>query len=160
MPRDAVIGFVVFVFSAFYWLEADDIPISPLDGGVGADGLPKALALTLGTLSLLLVIRSLTARFSGVVESADQEPARTRWRPHLRAIGMLVIGVGYLFIVPYLGYVLSVLLLMLSTAVYNGKKPSVGLLAIAVSGAVFYYLLFVIFLGIPMPPGFWPGLLT
>ena len=57
---DAVVGLILFVFAGYYWLEANELPRSALSGAVGADGLPKALAFALGTLSFLLVIQALS----------------------------------------------------------------------------------------------------
>lgn len=62
MPRDFWIGLVTLGFAVLYWFEAAKIRISPLDGPVGAAGLPKVLAYALGVLSVLLIGRALLAR--------------------------------------------------------------------------------------------------
>ena len=173
MTRDTWIGIVMLGFAGLYWVGADGIRVSPLDGPVTAAGLPKSLAYALGGLALLLILRSLTLKFmaakaaagSGAGSGTGSAPADAEaaggiaWRRHLRAAGMLGLGIGYLLIVPYLGYTLTVIGLLLATALYIGAKFGPKTLAIAGIGGVFFYLLFVQFLHIPLPPGLWAGLL-
>lgn len=168
MTRDTWIGLVFLAFSIVYWIAADGIRISPLDGPVTAAGLPKSLAYALGGLAVLLILRSLmiqrlTAGKAAKPAAASTEEAeadgRSPWHLHLRAIGMLALGVGYLLIVPYLGYTLSIIGLLLAVALYIGAKLGPKTLAIAGIGGVFFYLLFVQFLHIPLPSGIWPALL-
>ena len=64
--RDCWIGLAIMLLAAIYWLEADKIRISPLDGPVNASGLPKSLAYALGGLALVLVARSLIETFIGL----------------------------------------------------------------------------------------------
>lgn len=71
---------------------------------------------------------------------------------------MLAIGVVYLAVLSTLGFVLSTVLLLLAVAIYSGRPLSLQLLLIAAAGAAILYLLFVILLDVPLPPGFWPGL--
>lgn len=175
MPRDVWIGVVVCGFAVLYWLEADKIRVSPLDGPVGASGLPKSLAYALGVLAVLLIVRSIAvARIAAKAPAAGAKVATTQkvakaaapeaeaapgMRPHLRALGMLALGIGYLLVVPHLGYALSVMALMLAVALYVGARPGPRTFAVAGIGGVFFYVLFVQVLDIPLPPGFWPDLL-
>jgi putative tricarboxylic transport membrane protein len=76
---------------------------------------------------------------------------------HLRAAGMLLIGIGYLAVVGTIGYLPAVTLLVLAAALYLGQSLSARLVHLAVGLAVLYYLIFVRLLGIPLPPGIWPG---
>lgn len=166
LPRDAWIGVVFFVFAVVFWIAADGIRISPLDGPVTAAGLPKTLAYALGTLAALLILRSLVLMRTTAVEPApapSAEPADDAKRPalyrHLRAIGMLAFGIGYLLLVPYLGYLLSIIGLMLGVAIYMGARFGAKTAAVAGLGGLFFYLLFVQLLDVPLPDGIWPALL-
>lgn len=159
IPRDAIVGACLLAVAVLYWLGADAIPESRLAGGVGADGLPKALAYALGLLSLVLIARSLAMWRAAEAERASPEEAAEQRRRHLRAIGMFALGAAYLVALPWLGYMLSVILLVGGVAWYNGKPPSLGLAAVAVGTGVLFYLLFVRFLDISQPPGLWPDLL-
>lgn len=165
MPTDAWIGVVFFVLAVVFWIAADGIRISPLDGPVTAAGLPKTLAYALGTLAVLLILRSLALRRATAVEPAPvgEGPADDAERSapyrHLRAIGMLAFGVGYLLLVPYLGYLLSIVGLMLGVAIYMGARLGAKTAAVAGLGGLFFYLLFVQVLNVPLPNGIWSTLL-
>ena len=154
--RDCWIGLAIVILAAIYWLEADKIRISPLDGPVNASGLPKSLAFALGGLALLLVARSLIDALIGLGKTSGDQ-ARISFqelaRPHLRALGMLAIGVGYLLIVSWLGYIGAIVALMFTVAVYNGAAVNRKSALVAGCGGIAYHLLFVEFLGIPLPPG-------
>jgi hypothetical protein len=64
---------------------------------------------------------------------------------------------AYLVVVGSIGYLPAIALLMLATARYMGRPWSAQLIALALGGACLYYLIFVRLLGIPLPPGIWPG---
>lgn len=156
MPRDFWIGLVVLGFAVLYRIEAGKIRLSPLDGPVGAPGLPKTLAYALGVLAIVMILRSLIARFAfgNGADGADEAvPLAERLRPHLRAIGILAIGVAYLLVVPWLGYAIAIMALILTVALYIGARLDLRTILVAVLGGVFFRLLFVEFLGIPLPKG-------
>lgn len=175
VPRDVWIGLATLALAGIYWYGADQIPISPLDGAVNAAAMPKALAYALGGLAIILILRAViievitrratetTAdgarqRPSAGAEDGGTEDAVVRRSRHLRAAGMLGIGILYLIAVPYLGYMLSIALLVFAVATYMKARPDRKLLLLSAGIALFFYLLFVRFLGIPLPPGFWPSL--
>lgn len=154
---DTWIGVTMLIVAMVYWLEANKIAVSPLDDQVGASGLPKVLAYVLAGLALLLIYRGIhvaKARVSDTEVSAVKSQSLTAWfKPHLRAVGMLVIGVLYLLVLPFLGYIISIALLLLTVSLYNGASFNVRTILVAVIGAVLCQLLFVHFLGIDLPPG-------
>lgn len=161
MTRDAWIGVVFLAFAVVYWIAADGVRISPLDGPVTAAGLPKSLAYALGGLAALLILRSLALKWlvaHRAAEPAEERPAN--FRQHLRAVGMLAIGVGYLLVVPYLGYTLSIIGLILAAALYIGARFGLKTATVAGLGGIFFYLLFVQLLRIPLPSGIWPSMLV
>lgn len=153
--RDTWIGLVMLLVAAVYWHEADKIRISPLDGPVGASGLPKSLAYALGVLAVILIIRSLAVTLAErrTRPHAEAEATSIDWQAHRRALGMLAIGVGYLLLVTWLGYIITVAALLLAVSLYIGAALTLRTVLIAVGGGILYYLLFVQFLGIPLPPG-------
>lgn len=159
VPRDAIIGAVILILAGIYWLAAGRIPRSALEDAVGAAGLPNTLAAVLAGLAILLIIRGFLVRPStaagGEVGIGGQDVPRA----HLRAIGMVGLGVGYLLIVPVLGYAISVALLLAAVSLYNGYSPAPRLAIFAIAGAAFFYILFVRAFSIPLPAGFWPQLL-
>jgi hypothetical protein len=76
----------------------------------------------------------------------------------LRVAGMLGIGTLYLVVVPWLGYVLSLTGLIAATTYYQGGGLNARVAVVALSGAVFFWVLFVAVLGISHPAGIWPSL--
>jgi len=160
MRGNLITGSLLLIFSVVFWFGADAIPKSSLSGSVGADGLPKMLAIALGVLSAAFIAQTLLMmRAAPAAANAGREEKSGEFSLYLRAFGMIVIGVGYLVLVPYLGYMLTIGLLLLTVAIYNGKRPSAGLLLFAVLGSVAFYLLFVRILDVPLPAGFWPRLI-
>ena len=49
--------------------------------------------------------------------------------------------------------------LILATTYYQGGTINRYVAVVAISGAVFFWLLFVVLMRIPQPPGWWPSLL-
>lgn len=171
IPRDVWIGLAAFALGAWYWRAAGDIPISPLDGIVNASALPRMLAIAMMLFSVLLAMRALlveymflrAARGRSAVGAdtprPDAEGMNFSVRQHIKAAGIVVIGIVYLVVLPWLGYVPSAVLLIAATSVYIGARAGLYTLGVAVAVAVIFYLLFVQLLGIPLPAGLWPALL-
>ena len=159
MSRDLGLGSLTLAVAAGYYAMASALPQSGLSDGVGPQGLPEIYAILLAGLSLVLIARSLWRVYKPrPALQAAQEP-RVERRVLWRVAGMLLIGVVYVVLVPWLGYVLSLAGLITATTYYQGGLVSRRVVVVAVSGAVFFWLLFVMLLGIPQPPGFWPSLL-
>jgi len=155
VTRDTGVGLGLLALAGLYWLGADQIKVSRLEGIVGAQAVPKGLAVSLAILSVLLVAQSLWR--ARRVELAAPAGGAGGIDAHLRAIGILLIGVAYLLMVGTIGYLPAIALLLLATARYLGRPWSAELFLVAIAGAVFYYAIFVRLLGIPLPPGIWPG---
>ena len=129
--------------------------MSRLEGIVGAQAVPKSLAVGLAILSALLIGQDLWRARRAAARGRGSRGERAY--AHLRAAGMLLIGIGYLAVVGTIGYVPAVALLVVAAARYLGQTLSARLVVLAVGLALFYDLLFVRLLGIPLPPGIWPG---
>jgi hypothetical protein len=155
---DLLFGSIAFVVSLGYYALAASIPSSQLADAVGPDGLPKAYALLLAALSVILIARSLTASRRPDRPSAERSKTIAAWR-EWRAAGMLAIGAAYIAAVPWLGYVLSLAGLLFATIYYQGGTVNRQVAVVAVSGAVLCWVLFVVLMRIPQPPGLWPSLL-
>ena len=154
---DTWTGIALLFVATVYWMEAGKIRSSALDDPVGASGLPKALAYVLGGLSLWLIVRSVLDAKSRVqiVEPEELGPPAFAdgARPHLRALGMLAIGTGYLLLLPYLGYGLTITVLLLAVSLYSGANLNLRTILVAAVGGCLCQLLFVQFLGIAQPSG-------
>jgi hypothetical protein len=155
VTRDSVVGLGLLALAGLYWLGADQIKASRLEGIVGAHAVPNGLAVSLAILSVRLIMQGVwRARRAPAAESAADAQGTDG---HRRAAGMLLIGMAYLLVVGTIGYLPAIALLLLTTARYVGRPWSAQLLLIALGGAVVYYLIFVRLLDIPLPPGIWPG---
>jgi len=152
MDKDALFGSVTLGISAVYYAMARAIPSSQLADAIGPQALPKAYAVLLALFSLVLIGRSIARR--------AEARARTSERPPLwRVAGMLAIGAGYIVVAPWLGYALSIAGLLLATTYYQGGAINRQVALVDASGAIFFWFLFVVLMGIPQPPGWWPSLL-
>jgi len=135
-----------------YSAAATLIPESQLADAVGPQGLPKTYAVVLALLSFVLIGQSLWQASVPAQESAHS--SRVPWR----VAGMLLIGVAYIIAAPWIGYIPALAALIMVTTYYQGGVINRYVALVSVSGAVFFWLLFVLLLGIPQPAGFWPSL--
>jgi putative tricarboxylic transport membrane protein len=161
MTRDLVSGCVLLVFSIVYYLAASAIPVSMLADSVGAQGLPKSYGIALGILSALLIVQALFARrrAAAVVDAGNEVARRQRDKQGaLRAAGMLAIGIGYVLLLPWLGYIVCLALLIATTVWYQERHYRHKVWPLAIGGAVIFWLIFVQLLQIAEPSGFWPSL--
>jgi hypothetical protein len=68
-----------------------------------------------------------------------------------RALGALAIGVGYLLLVPVIGYPFAIALTIASMAAYQGERLGWRLALVACAGAGALFVLFDWVLGVSMP---------
>lgn len=167
MHRDVAFGGATLVLGVVYYQMAASVPISQLADAIGPQGLPKTYALILAALSLILIGRSIRVPGSRVRDSgsgvreakgsgAPRSPIPDLESPSFRAIAMLLIGVAYILVAPWLGYLLSISVLILATVYCQGLRLTRQSVIVAFGGGVFFWLLFVMLMGIAQPPGFFP----
>jgi hypothetical protein len=153
MNKDVLSGGVLLCVAGGYYWATLRIPDSSLSDEVGAQGLPTILASMLAGLAALIIVRGIaTARRPVPVSGPDEDLGDVEASPG-KALGLLAIAAGYLVVSPYLGYGPAVALLIAAVATYEGMKPSLRLLGVAVGGAVAFWLLFVRVLGVEQPTG-------
>ena len=167
MNRDLTLGCVTLALAAAYYAAAALLPQSQLDDAVGPGGLPKTYAVVLAVLSLALIAQSLRRRQKDAARRVQKDPPygnetlhsrNGSTKPLVRVLGMLAIGVVYIVVAPWMGYILSLAALILTTTYYQGGVINRHVAVVAVTGALFFWVLFVFVLGIPQPSGFWPSL--
>jgi len=66
---------------------------------------------------------------------------------------LLAIGFAYIGVVGFLGYAITIALLLAAVAWYEGIRMSWRVGAIAIAGAAFFWLLFVRLLEVAQPAG-------
>ncbi len=163
--RDLLFGIATLVVAAVYYGLAGAIPQSELADPVGPQGLPRVYAVVLAALSLILIARSLRSAKPPSPHAEPQKPQPSesripdpRSRP-LRVLGMLLIGVAYIIVLPWLGYLLSVAALITATIYFQGGVINGRSILVALSGAVCLWLLFIWLLRIQYPAGLWPSVI-
>lgn len=165
MLPDFFLGLVSMVVSAAYLVVTSQIQESMLSDAVGAGGVPTALGWAMAALGLIVCVRSLFVRASkaegvAMVASAvdDGEKAPEALRPHLLALGLLVILAAYVVVTPYLGYIASTALLIGASARFCGMPFSRNLFIISILGGLGLWVMFDPMLSTPMPVGsLWGG---
>jgi hypothetical protein len=164
--RDLAFGGAGLAISILYYWMATLVPVSQLADAIGPQGLPKAYAVILAALSLILLVRNSRDPGSGIRDrkKSGQPPEAELPRSPIpdprsrsfRAAGMLLIGIGYILLVPWLGYLLSISGLIFATTYYQGGTVDRHAALVALCGGIFFWVLFVAFMGIAQPPGLFP----
>jgi putative tricarboxylic transport membrane protein len=164
--KDIIAGIAFAILAVAYWFGAGKIPKSILEGGVGAEALPKVLGVVLLVLAAILVLQSVLANRGKKVAAddegdEDEESGASKlygFQRHKRALALLLIGIGYILIVEVVGYAPAIAYLLAAVTWFAGGASRRTIILFAVLGAVFFWLLFVETLGIRQPQGFWPKL--
>ncbi len=150
MRRDLVFGSATLALGSLYYWLAGSVAVSRLADPIGPQGLPKIYGMALMTLSLVLIVSSTRS----AVRSQSPEP---RAQSHLyRAAGMLMIGIAYVVVVPYAGYMVMIAAVILATIYYQGGRFTRHAVLVSLFGGVFFWVLFVVLMGIDQPRGFFP----
>jgi putative tricarboxylic transport membrane protein len=151
--RDLAFGITTLIVAAIYYALTITIQQSDLADPIGPQGLPKTYALVLAVLSIVLIARSM--RRPANPGSRIPDPGS----PIPRVIGMLLLGVAYILVLPWLGYLLSVAGLIAATTYFQGGSISGRTIFVAISGAVCFWVLFIWLLRIQYPAGLWPSVI-
>lgn len=156
MNKDLLSGAVLLAVAGTYYTWSTQIADSTLSDEIGADGLPKMLAIILGLLAVLLIGRALlamglrpaTAAASNTAEDDDDNA------PVPRALGFLAFGAAYVVLLPFVGYIIATALLIGAIAIYEGAPRRSWIVpAAAIGGGLFYWAIFVKLLGVNQPIG-------
>jgi hypothetical protein len=150
MRKDFFASIGLLLIAALYYAATTTIQTSTLDddGGPGPTGLPTVLAAVLALIAIVMGVRALvTAPARGKSEDKEAEA------PWPRALGMLAIGAAYIPTASFLGYPIALFLLLVAVALYERKKPDWRMFAVAGGGALFFWLVFAVILGVRQPEG-------
>ncbi|KQT61884.1 MULTISPECIES: tripartite tricarboxylate transporter TctB family protein [unclassified Aureimonas] len=154
MKNDLIGGLVLLVFAGGYFWSAETIPNSMLDDAFGPRGLPVILAGLLAVLALAIVARALLGLRPVAAEAVANDEEEADHESRLpRALGFLAICAAYVVALPYLGYPVSIALMIAAVAFYEGADRNWKIPATAIFGGVLFWLLFNRFLGVPQPAG-------
>ncbi|KQT53145.1 hypothetical protein ASG43_19405 [Aureimonas sp. Leaf454] len=158
MKQDLIGGLVLLVLAGGYFWSAETIPNSMLDDAFGPRGLPVILAGLLAVIALAIVAKALLglraaagAKLAPATAEAVEDGEHESKLP--RALGFLAICAAYVLALPYLGYPLSIGLMIAAVAFYEGAERNWKIPATAIFGGVLFWLLFHQLLGVPQPAG-------
>ena len=154
MKRDLVTAVIGLALAIGYYMVASDIASGQLADDVGPDGLPRIYAWMLGGLSMLLGARALLQRAATSPASGEDEGHAA-----IRALGLLLIACAYVAAVPFLGYTLTITVVIAVAALYQGGRLSWPLALTSALGAAALWYVFVYLLHIAQPEGIWPDLI-
>jgi len=165
--RDLVFGTATLIVAVAYYGSAAAIPASDLADPIGPQGLPKTYGVLLAALALILIARSLPRGQSNPdapslePEPPNPEPAsfQSHGSPAARVAGMLLIGIAYIVVLPWLGYFVSIAALLTFTIYLQGGSIDRRTILVSFSGAAVFWLLFIWLLGIQYPAGIWPSVI-
>jgi putative tricarboxylic transport membrane protein len=146
---DFFLGLGAIALAGAWLYLASGIQESMLSDATGAAGVPKALGWLMAALGLLLCVRSVS--FAAAAPAQDDESPRAQLRRHWQALVLLVMLIGYVVLAPYLGYILSIALLVAATAAFGGAAIDRTMLLIAAGAGVGMWLVFDKLLGIQLP---------
>ena len=157
--KDLICALLLLLAAGGYYVAGLGINRSALADEVGATGLPIAYSVALAALAIALAVKALLSRrfARGTGRGADSE-LRGEGRKLARAAGMLAIGIGYVLVVDFVGYALSLVAVIALVAVYQGERMDRRLAGIAIGGGALFFVFFDLVLGIDMPAGLWPRL--
>ena len=157
--KDLICALLLLLAAGSYFVASLGINRSALADEVGATGVPTAYAVALAALAIALAVKALLSRrfATGAGRGADGD-LRNEGRKLIRAVGMLAIGIGYVIVVDFVGYTLSLVAVIALVAVYQGERMDRRLAFIAIGGAALFFVFFDLVLGIDMPAGFWSQL--
>lgn len=149
----------MLAIAAGYYYLASQIQASSLADNVGPGGLPKVLAVLLGVTGIAMMARAILIKPAVTVpdETAGTPEDAEHTASFARVTGLAAIAIAYIFLIGVIGYSIAIALLIVAVAIYEGERPSLRLALVAASGALFFYLLFVRLLSVPMPSGLLPS---
>jgi hypothetical protein len=147
--KDLVSSLILLGIAGAYYAASTDIQDSTLADSVGPKGLPTVLTVLLVILAAAIGIRAVVS-VPAVPATDSKKEAEAHW---LRALGILGLAALYIPVASVVGYWAALVLLLLAVPLYEGMKPSWRVLAVAVGGATFFWVLFELVLGVRQPAG-------
>ena len=155
MARDLACAALGWALAAAFWFGATRLQRSLLSDEFGADGLPKGLAVLLAIVSGLIAVRALLRVRHPAPRDKEAGPGLAA---HAKALAIIAIGFGYVFLAPWIGYLPAIALIIFVTGLHYGARASLTLALVSAGGAALLWLVFAYMLSVSMPPGFWAGI--
>jgi putative tricarboxylic transport membrane protein len=148
--RDLLAAAILLLIAGAYYWATLQIPSSTLDDGVGPRGFPLALTVALVAVAAAIAVRALMTAPAGARTSGDGAEQEARWP---RALGLLALGALYVPVASIVGYPFALFALLVAVPLYERMRWSWRVPAVAAGGALFFYVLFELVLGVRQPEG-------
>jgi len=156
---DRISGGLGVLLAGSYIMTARGIEDSLLADGVGASGVPMGVGIVLLLASFCLFVKSLKnkAAIDEPPHSSKTElPAASGHKhPHAMALGLLLILALYVCLLPFVGYVVSVGILVAAVAWFAGARSHASLVMCSALAGPVLWLVFDWALEIRLPAGLW-----
>ena len=141
--RELVVAVVALAFGAMAAYESTKLPFGTVHNP-GPGFFPWWTSAVIVLLALILLVQSLTSRSS----TAQEAPGRIA-----KVAALLVVLAAYIFLLDPVGYPLCTFLLVLFMLRVTDPQRWVVALGMAAITAVGSYIVFAIWLSVPLPPG-------
>jgi hypothetical protein len=155
MRSDVIIGIALVALFGGYFAMAEALPTSLMDTSVTSADTPKLIAVAGVGLSILLILQAAFTWYLGKAPSSGEDAPDDGTIPghHGRAFAMLAFGAGFVLLLPYLGYAVSLALLFATVAAFRAGAMSWKIAAFAVITAIAFQLIFGELLNVRVPAG-------
>ncbi len=157
--RNYVIGFLLLILSVVWtWLVIDTIPAGFGEGDIGPRAFPLMFGLSLGVLSVLLLLKSLLNRSKNDTEHSVKTDYQLaiHWLP---AALLLIEILAYGYLLKTVGFVIATPIVVLFVMFVNLRIRSVKLLmGMSIGITLVCWLIFEKVLGIYLANGSWINL--
>ncbi|MBW1900976.1 MAG: tripartite tricarboxylate transporter TctB family protein [Deltaproteobacteria bacterium] len=148
--RDMVMGVVLILFAALIYGLTLKLPGSPSPEGLTPASFPRVLAIIIGCLSTLLIIK-------GVLGKDDEKAGPTVGPLFKKMVIFFFVIMSYIWLMPRIGYAVSTFsFLMISVSLIMPRRSARDFLkgfGFAFFATAFVYLIFGIFLRVPLIEG-------
>jgi hypothetical protein len=161
--RDRLLAVLAALFAASYVAAARGIEDSLLSDAVGAGGVPQGVGIAMLMAAVALFAKSWRCERGAAAASVQAEGDGAagplgRREVALRTGGLVALLLGYALVLPWLGYPLSVSLLVAAVGRLAGAPPKAPLWLFAAASGPLLWLLFDRALQVRMPAGqLWGG---
>lgn len=160
---NVVIGIILLIVSAFYYLSTTGFPPPTKTDNLGPTFFPLLLATILAVLALLLILDSLVSRGAsrneegGAVikgaERLEEDSFGAEQISYKFLFGTIGLSILYVGLISVLGFLISTTLFLITLIRFLGYEKWVNNVAASVGLTAALYLLFVTALGVNLPQG-------
>jgi putative tricarboxylic transport membrane protein len=161
--RDRLLSMLTLVFAVTYVSQARAIEDSLLADAVGAGGVPQGVGIAIGVAAVALFAKTWARKTVGggagaQPEGSERSSGAMDEAGPMRTAGLVMLLLGYAAVLPWAGYVLSVITLLLTSGWLAGAPLRLPLIATAGLGGPLLWFLFDRLLQVSLPVGrLWGG---